>query len=46
MTREVRNPVPGQDARNVGGFATPPEGSGLGVTPGLSALGDPVAVIV
>ncbi len=38
------DPVPGQGARNVDGFATPPTSPGLGVRPDEDALGDPVAV--
>jgi len=38
------DPVPGQGARNFGGFATPPSAPGLGVTPDTDTLGDPVAV--
>ena len=37
------DPVPGQGARNVDGFATPPSSPGLGVEPDLSILGKPVA---
>ncbi len=37
------DPVPGQGARNVNGFATPPSMPGLGVTPDEEALGQPVA---
>ncbi len=37
------DPVPGQGARNVEGFATPPTMPGLGVTPDPNCLGDPVA---
>lgn len=38
------DPVPGQGARNIGGFATPPKAPGLGVVPDIARLGDPVAV--
>lgn len=38
------DPVPGQGARNSNGVASPPEKSGLGVTPDAEALGSPVAV--
>lgn len=38
------DPVPGQGARNVGGFATPPSAPGLGVTPGAGRLGEPADV--
>lgn len=38
------DPVPGQGARNNGGFATPPSLPGLGVAPDPEALGAPVAV--
>lgn len=38
------DPVPGQGARNVDGFATPPSEPGLGVTPEPGNLGEPVAV--
>lgn len=38
------DPVPGQGARNVGGFATPPDTPGLGMTPDPDALGPAVAV--
>jgi len=38
------DPVPGQGARNTGGFATPPDTPGLGVTPDPDALGEPVAI--
>jgi L-alanine-DL-glutamate epimerase-like enolase superfamily enzyme len=38
------DPVPGQGARNVGGFATPPSEPGLGVSPEPDRLGEPVAV--
>ena len=37
------DPVPGQGARNVDGFATPPATPGLGLAPDLQALGEPVA---
>ncbi|MCT4656168.1 MAG: mandelate racemase/muconate lactonizing enzyme family protein [Cohaesibacter sp.] len=40
----VIDPVPGQGARNRNGFATPPTMPGLGLTPDLDLLGDPVAV--
>lgn len=39
-----RDPVPGQGARNIDGYATPPSEPGLGVTPDMENLGDPVAV--
>jgi L-alanine-DL-glutamate epimerase-like enolase superfamily enzyme len=38
------DPVPGQGARNIYGFATPPSVPGIGVTPDMDILGDPVAV--
>lgn len=38
------DPMPGQGARNQGGFARPPDAPGLGVTPDLDWLGEPVAV--
>ena len=38
------DPCPGQGARNVGGEATPPSAPGLGVTPDMNVLGEPVAV--
>lgn len=38
------DPVPGQGARNIGGFAAPPSAPGLGVIPEVARLGDPVAV--
>ena len=38
------DPVPGQGARNIEGFATPPTAPGLGVTPSPDLLGDPVAI--
>ncbi|MES0056662.1 MULTISPECIES: mandelate racemase/muconate lactonizing enzyme family protein [unclassified Mesorhizobium] len=38
------DPVHGQGARNVVGFATPPTAPGLGVEPNLAALGAPVSV--
>jgi L-alanine-DL-glutamate epimerase-like enolase superfamily enzyme len=38
------DPVPGQGARNINGFATPPSVPGIGVTPDMDILGDPVAV--
>ena len=38
------DPVPGQGARNEGGFATPPSAPGLGVAPEPARLGDPAAV--
>lgn len=38
------DPVPGQGARNIDGFATPSDAPGHGVTPDPVALGDPVAV--
>ncbi|WP_095081530.1 mandelate racemase/muconate lactonizing enzyme family protein [Mesorhizobium sophorae] len=38
------DPVPGQGARNIDGFATPPSAPGLGVTPDGGILGDPVSV--
>ncbi len=37
------DPVSGQGARNVDGFATPPPAPGLGVAPDPGSLGDPVA---
>ena len=37
------DPVPGQGARNIAGFATPPSKPGLGVAPDPAHLGDPVA---
>ncbi len=38
------DPVPGQGARNLGGFTRPPATSGLGVAPDPDALGRPAAV--
>ena len=38
------DPVPGQGARNDGGFAAPPDTPGLGVAPDPDTLGEPVAV--
>ncbi len=38
------DPVPGQGARNVSGFAAPPSSPGLGVTPDPAALGAPTAI--
>ena len=38
------DPVPGQGARNHGGFATPPSTPGLGVRPDEDRLGTPVAI--
>ena len=38
------DPVPGQGARNHGGFATPPSTPGLGVRPDEDRLGVPVAI--
>lgn len=38
------DPVPGQGARNQDGVASPPSAPGLGVTPEVERLGDPVAV--
>lgn len=38
------DPVPGQGARNVDGFATPPSAPGLGVVPENNSLGAPLAV--
>lgn len=38
------DPVPGQGARNVDGFATPSAAPGLGVEPDLDLLGEAVAV--
>ena len=38
------DPVPGQGARNAGGFASPPTVPGLGVSPSPDALGAPAAV--
>ncbi|MEM7189414.1 MAG: mandelate racemase/muconate lactonizing enzyme family protein [Pseudomonadota bacterium] len=37
------DPMPGQGARNIGGFATPPSTPGLGVVPDIDMLGEPVA---
>ena len=37
------DPVPGQGARNIDGFATPPSTPGLGVTPDEALLGEPIA---
>ncbi|SLN37796.1 4-hydroxyproline betaine 2-epimerase [Roseovarius litorisediminis] len=37
------DPVPGQGARNINGFAKPPSTPGLGVTPDAALLGTPVA---
>ena len=38
------DPVPGQGSRNEQGFVTPPSAPGLGVTPDMDILGEPVAV--
>ncbi|ESZ25419.1 MULTISPECIES: mandelate racemase/muconate lactonizing enzyme family protein [unclassified Mesorhizobium] len=38
------DPVPGQGARNVNGFAAPPTAPGLGVEPDVAALGAPASV--
>lgn len=38
------DPVKGQGVRNLGGYVVPPSLPGLGVTPDLEVLGDPVAV--
>ncbi len=38
-----RDPVPGQGARNVDGFATPPSVPGLGVTPDIETMDAPSA---
>jgi len=38
------DPVPGQGARNIDGFATPPTRPGLGVAPVAESLGNPFAV--
>lgn len=38
------DPVPGQGARNIGGFATPPSLPGLGVNVDENILGDAVAI--
>ena len=38
------DPAPGQGARNVDGFALPPDAPGLGVVPDPDALGEPIAV--
>lgn len=38
------DPVPGQGARNQGGWATPPSAPGLGAAPDPHALGAPVAI--
>lgn len=38
------DPVPGQGARNVSGFATPPDTPGLGVIPNPDHLGDPFTI--
>jgi len=38
------DPVPGQGARNVDGFATPPSSPGIGVSPDDATLGTPFAV--
>lgn len=37
------DPVPGQGARNIDGFATPPSTPGLGVIPDEALLGAPIA---
>ena len=37
------DPVPGQGARNIDGFATPPSTPGLGVRPDETLLGEPCA---
>jgi len=37
------DPVPGQGARNNGGFAKPPSAPGLGLAPDATAIGAPVA---
>lgn len=37
------DPVPGQGARNIDGYATPPSHPGLGVTPNENQLGDEIA---
>ncbi|MER9177534.1 mandelate racemase/muconate lactonizing enzyme family protein [Mesorhizobium sp. M0955] len=37
------DPVPGQGARNVKGYATPPSAPGLGVSPDANRLGAPVS---
>lgn len=38
------DPVPGQGARNIGGFATPPSTPGLGVEGDVAILGTPAAI--
>ncbi|MER9470632.1 mandelate racemase/muconate lactonizing enzyme family protein [Mesorhizobium sp. M0482] len=38
------DPVPGQGARNIDGFAAPPTAPGLGVEPDVAALGIPASV--
>jgi len=38
------DPIPGQGVRNDHGFVTPPSSPGLGVTPDVAQLGEPVAV--
>ena len=38
------DPVPGQGARNVNGFSTPPSAPGLGIVPDEALLGDPAAI--
>jgi len=38
------DPIPGQGVRNDQGFVTPPSTPGLGVTPDVSQLGEPIAV--
>ena len=38
------DPVPKQGARNINGFATPPDSAGIGIVPDESILGEPVAV--
>jgi len=40
----AHDPMPGQGARNIDGFATVPSSPGLGVTPDEAALGPPVAI--
>ena len=40
----AHDPMPGQGARNIDGFAKVPSSPGLGVTPDEAALGPPVAI--
>ncbi|MER9526357.1 hypothetical protein NKI96_22695 [Mesorhizobium sp. M0292] len=43
-THLAADPVSGQGARNVNGFAAPPTAPGLGVEPDVAALGVPASV--